>query len=131
MYPLDATKETFEVVEIVGIPGLFTTERVARSTVPQGMYLYEMQTSEDDWSQPCLLGRRIMVEHFGTVLTASPINLPDTGYLDLKPGDFTMGTGADRLTVAGFEDRYLGRHLPARPTRTHKPKSHRVSVPAR
>ncbi len=131
MYPLDATKETFEVVEIVGIPGLFTTERVARSTVPQGMYLYEMQTSEDDWSQPCLLGRRIMVEHFGTVLTAGPIDLPDTGYLDLKPGDFTMDTGADRLTVAGFEDRYLGRHLPVRPTRTHKPKPHRASLPAR
>ena len=115
MYPLDATKETFEVVEIVGIPGLFTTERVSVMCAFRGYGL----------------GRRIMVEHFGTVLTASPINLPDTGYLDLKPGDFTMGTGADRLTVAGFEDRYLGRHLPARPTRTHKPKSHRVSVPAR
>ena len=131
MYPLDATKQTFDVVEILGIPGLFTVERVARSTVPKGMYLYEMQTSEDDWSQPSLLGRRIMVEHFGTVLTASPIDLPDTGYLDLKPGDFAMGNGSDRLTAAGFEDRYLGRHLPIRPTRAHKPKSHRASAPMR
>lgn len=107
MCPLDATKETFEAVEILGIPGLFTVERVSRATVPKGMYLYEMQTSEDDWSQPCLLGRHITVEHFGTVLTASPIDLPDTGYLDLKPGDFTQGSGADRLTVAGFEDRWI------------------------
>ena len=129
MYPLDATKQTFDVVEVLGIPGLFTVERVSRATVPKGMYLYEMQTSEDDWSQPCLLGRHITVEHFGTVLTASPIDLPDTGYLDLKPGDFAMGTGADRLTVAGFEDRYLGRHLHIRPTRAHKPKPHRASVP--
>lgn len=91
MYPLDATKQTFDVVEILGIPGLFTVERVARSTVPKGMYLYEMQTSEDDWSQPCLLGRHITVEHFGTVLTASPIALPDTGYLDLKPGGLFDG----------------------------------------
>lgn len=131
MYPLDATKQTFDVVEVLGIPGLFTVERVSRATVPKGMYLYEMQTDEEDWGRPCLLGRHITVEHFGTVLTASPIDLPDTGYLDLKPGDFSMGTGADRLTVAGFEDRYLGRHLPIRPTRAHKPKHHRASVPVR
>lgn len=131
MYPLDATKETFEAVEILGIPGLFTVERVSRATVPKGMYLYEMQTSENDWSQPCLLGRQIMVEHFGSVLTASPIDLPDTGYLDLKPGDFAMGNGTDRLTVAGFEDRYLGRHPPVRHTRARKPKPRRISAPAR
>lgn len=131
MYPLDATKETFEAVEILGIPGLFTVERVARSTVPKGMYLYEMQTSEDDRSQPYLLGRRIIVEHFGTVLTASPIDLPDTGYLDLKPGDFAMGNGSDRLTVAGFEDRYLGRHPPNRHARAHRTKPYRVSAPVR
>lgn len=129
MYPLDATKETFEAVEIIGIPGLFTTLRVNRATVPKGMYLYEMQTSEDDWSQPCLLGRRIMVEHFGTVLTASPIDLPGTGYLDLKPGDFTMGNGAERLTVAEFEAKYLGNQPPSRHTRPHKP--HRASAPVR
>ena len=129
MYPLDATKETFEAVEILGVPGLFTVERVNRATVPKGMYLYEMQTSEDDWSQPCLLGRRIMVEHYGTVLTASPIDLPDTGYLDLKPGDFDQGDGSDRLTVAEFEDKYLGRHPSARHRRGHK--FHRSNVPVR
>lgn len=129
MYPLDATKETFGAVEILGIPGLFTVERVNRATVPKGMYLYEMQTSEDDWSQPCLLGRRIMVEHYGTVLTASPIDLPGTGYLDLKPGDFDQGDGSDRLTVAEFEDKYLGRHPSARHRRGHK--FHRANVPVR
>ena len=72
MYPLDATKQTFDVVEVLGIPGLFTVERVSRATVPKGMYLYEMQTDEEDWGRPCLLGRHITVEHFGTVLTARP-----------------------------------------------------------
>lgn len=131
MYPLDATKETFEAVEILGIPGLFTVERVSRATVPRGMYLYEMQTDEEDWGRPCLLGRHITVEHFGTILTASPIDLPDTGYLDLKPGDFTMGAGSDRLTVAGFEDRYLGRHPLSGPVREYKSKPHRAGAPVR
>ena len=131
MFQIDARKEKLTLVEVFGRPALFTTERVNRATVPEGLHAYDMQTSEDDWGQPCLMGKHITVEHFGTVLTASPIDLPDTGYLDLKPGDFAMGTGSDRLTVAGFEDRYLGRHLPIRPVRAHKPKPHRASVPVR
>lgn len=119
MYPLNAATAQFETVKILGIPGLFTVERVSRATVPKGMYLYEMQTDERDWNQPCLLGRHITVEHFGTVLTASPIALGDNGYLDLKPGDFVMGNGYDRLTVAQFEDRCFGREAPSRQCRPH------------
>ena len=61
----------------------------------------------DDWSQPGLLGLHITVEHFGTVLTASPLPLPSGGYLDLAPGDFVQGQGAERLTAAEFEAKYL------------------------
>ncbi len=129
MYPIDAATEHFEAVEIVGIPGLFTTLRVNRATIPKGMYAYEMQTSEDDWGQPCLLAQHITVEHFGTVLTASPIDLPPSGYRDLNPGDFSQGSGAERLTVAEFEDRCFSRS-PARPQR-RRHKARAVSAPAR
>lgn len=107
MYPLDAEKERFEAVEILGIPGLFTTARVNRATIPPGMYAYDMQTSEKDWGLPGLLARRIIVEHFGTVLTASPVPLPESGYRDLEPGDFSEFNGAEHMTVAEFEAKYL------------------------
>lgn len=107
MYPLDAQKECFEAVEILGVPGLFTTERINRATIPKGMYAYDMQTCEEDWGRPGLLARWIMVEHFGTVLTASPILLPESGYRDLEPGDFSEFNGVEHLTAAEFEDKYL------------------------
>lgn len=107
MYPLDAMAIRFKAVEILGIPGLFTTERVNRATVPKGMYAYDMQTSAEDWTRPCLLARHITVEHFGTVLTASPIPLPESGYVDLSPGDLEERNGAEHLTVAEFEQKYL------------------------
>ena len=66
MSAVDARKEHYEAVEILGIPGLFTTLRVDRTTIPKGVYAYDTQTSEQDWSQPCLLARHITVEHFGT-----------------------------------------------------------------
>lgn len=129
MYPINATAERFEAVEVLGIPALFTVSRVDRSTIPKGMYLYEMQTSEDDWTQPCLLGRKIMVEHFGSILTASPIDLNERGYRDMAPGDFAQGDGSDRLTVVEFEDRCFGRQPPSRQRRPHRhPKVHAAPV---
>ncbi len=102
-YPLDAMAETFEVVHLLNRPALFTELRVDRATIPKGLYAYDMQVADDDWSRPCLLGRYISVEHFGTVLTAAPIKLNDEGYRDLSPEDFTMGTGAGRMTTLEFK----------------------------
>lgn len=107
MSAVDARKEHYEAVEILGIPGLFTTLRVDRATIPKGVYAYDMQTSEQDWSHPCLLARHITVEHFGTVLTASPVPIPPNGYLDLSPGDFEGQFCGERMTLADFEAKWL------------------------
>ena len=125
MYSVNAGTAQFAEVEILGVPALFTTLRVDRATVPKGMYAYDMQTDAEDWSQPCLLAQRILVEHFGTVLTASPLHLPEKGYLDLSPGDFKEQC-AGQLTIAEFEDKYLSpNYQPARPRsaakRRHSP----------
>ena len=118
MYPIDATQERMEAVEVFGVPGLFTTLRVNRATIPKGMYAYDMQTSEEDWSQPCLIARHITVEHYGTVITASPIELSETGYRDMEPGDFTQATRAEQLTIAEFERKHLApKPSPPRPKR--------------
>lgn len=119
MNAINASKEQFEAVEILGIPGLFTTERIDRSTVPQRMYAYDMQTSSEDWGLPGMIAHHITVEHFGTVLTASPVPLPQNGYLDLSPSDFDEKGGAEHLTVAEFEAKWLSseRHPPMRPSR--------------
>ena len=135
MNPINASTERFEAVEILTVPGLFTSQRVDRTTLPPWMHLYEMQTDPDDWSQPCLLGRHITVEHFGTVLTASPLPLPPSGYVDLAPGDFDERQGAERLTAAEFEAKCLdpnyqpSKVLPRHPSNRAKRPLHRV--PAR
>lgn len=130
MYSVNANNERFEAVEILGIPGLFTTQRIDRASVPQWMYAYDMQTSPEDWSQPCLIARRITVEHFGTVLTASPVPLPQSGYLDLSPGDFDENGGVEHLTVAEFEEKWLSPdcRTPERPDGHRAARSRPVPV---
>ena len=52
MFQIDTKKEKLTLVEVFGRPALFTTERVNRGTVPEGLHAYDMQTSEDDWILP-------------------------------------------------------------------------------
>ena len=112
MFQIDAKKAKFTLVEVFGRPALFTTECINRATVPEGLHAYDMQTSEDDWDQPCLLGKHITVEHFGTVLVSSPIKLGENGYRDMEPKDFTMGMKSRLMTVAEFLAAYPPKEHP-------------------
>ena len=89
MMAMDIHKTRFEAVEICGVPALFTVERVRRSELPNGIFAYDMQTSEEDWSQPCLLA------------------------CHLTAGDFSWPSSTDRPTIAEFAQRH-GLHIKPR-----------------
>ena len=91
----NALSEQYEQVEVCGEPAMFTSSRIARETVPQGMYMYEVRHADEDWGEPCQLAKGIMVNHFGTIITSCPIELPSDGYRDFdfkKEWSFSAGT---------------------------------------
>ena len=106
MMAMDIHKTRFEAVEICGVPALFTVERVRRSELPNGIFAYDMQTSEED----------------GTVLTGQRIDLPENGYRDLAADDFSWPSTTDRPTIAEFAQRH-GLHI--------KPRCHAKTAPTR
>ena len=101
----NAMTAAFEEVTVYGQPALFTSLRVDRSTVPDGLHLYELRHADEDWNDPCQLARGILVNHYGTVLTREPIQLPVSGALELNAGDFNFSDG-DCRTVAAFQEKY-------------------------
>ena len=108
MYPVNAAVWRFSEAEVLGIPSLFTILAVERSTVPQGMYAYDIQLHQGETGKPYRLAPVLPERRLGTILTASPIDLPPAGALVLKPGDFFERPGGARLTVSEFEAKYLG-----------------------
>ena len=74
-YPIDVNEETFENVTVFDHPMLFTCLRCDRSTLPKGMYLYEVQHNNDGTGEPCEIAERILVNHLGTLITNCPIEL--------------------------------------------------------
>ena len=83
---VDATKEQFEHIEMFGKPALFTDARVDISTLPLGLYCYNLRGSDNDPGRPVTLELHVGVNHAGTVLTPQKIKIPESGYKRLKDG---------------------------------------------
>lgn len=92
----------FEEVTFQGIPALFTSLRVKGEDIPEGMYRYELR---EESGEVCQLSTFILVDHFGTLLTTQPIQLPFDACLNCEDADldFVMG---ECNTIQSFMEKY-------------------------
>lgn len=101
-----AGEEIFSEIMVLGKPALFHGMRIERDSVPKGLYLYEVRHDDDGFGDPVQIAKGIMVNHFGSILTRTPIKLPPDGYLDIDPQkDWDYG-GGENLTVKEFMEKY-------------------------
>lgn len=82
MIPVDAKSERFEEMELYDKRVLFSPLRIDRSTVPEGLHLYELRHGDDDWGDPVQVGKSVFVNHYGTILSPEPIKLDMLVMLD-------------------------------------------------
>ena len=80
-----AMNETYTEIEVLGKPALFHDMRIDRSTVPKGLFLYEVRHDDDGLGDPVQIAKGILVNHYGSILTREPLKLPSDGYLDIDP----------------------------------------------
>lgn len=95
--------DKYDVVQLPwdDIPALFVDGRVKRSLIPKGLYAYDLRGSDDDPGEPCNLEAHVVVNHAGTVITATEITIPECGYLDLGEGLNFLG---DSMTMSEFKE---------------------------
>ncbi len=75
---VNAKSEKFENVTVLGKPMLFTSLRVDKNTVPENLFVYEVRHDDDCTGIPCELAKWVMVNHWGTVISATPVELKET-----------------------------------------------------
>ncbi len=97
----------FEEVEVFGKPALFTCLRIDRETVPDGVYKYSIRHDDECQGEACELARRIVVNHWGDILTLNEIDLGDAGYLLMSDDDINYGVD-DIRTLNEFIKKYEG-----------------------
>lgn len=102
---LDALSQIYECVDINGINALFASERIERSTVPNGLHCYDVRDSDACDGNPCTIEDHVLVNHFGTIICKDA--LPMTNHNGDLCMDLTDKTGINFL--GGFKtiDEYL------------------------
>lgn len=79
-----AMTERYEEITVCGKPALFTSIRIKRDTIPDGLYAYDVRHDDECRGIPCEIAPFVMVNHWGTIILAEPLDLPDDGrrYID-------------------------------------------------
>lgn len=106
MSGVNAMYAHFEEVTVTGIPALFTPQRIDHTTVPTGMFQYEIRHDDVDWCDPGQLAKGVMVNFYGTLLTSNPVQLGADGKLDFEPFQFVYEDSSGAVTIP----QYLGKH---------------------
>lgn len=79
---LNALEESFEEVTVFDHPMLFGCFRVARDTVPEGLYFYEVRHDDGMQGDPVEIAEWILVNHWGTLISNKPIHLERSASVD-------------------------------------------------
>ncbi len=77
-YGWNAMTEEFEEVTVLDRPMLFACGRIDRSTVPKGLYVYDVRHDDGQQGLPVEIAEHILVNHWGTLLSSRPIRLLGT-----------------------------------------------------
>ena len=72
--------EEYQLIELFGQPALFTDSRITNADIPKGLYCYHLRET-DDGNCFGLIEAYVVVNHGGSVITKSPIDLNGEGYV--------------------------------------------------
>lgn len=97
MSAVNASEITYEGFSIFGREALFTNYRIDRSTVPEGLYAYDLRDECD--GEICQLKSHVLVNHWGTILVREPFEGAAEG-IEVTPDDY--GYEGETLTLAEF-----------------------------
>lgn len=72
--------QKFESIILFDKPVLFTEKRIPSSSIPKGIYQYEVRQDDDCRGIMCEIGKWILINHWGTILSSKEIKLDSDGY---------------------------------------------------
>ena len=75
----DKSVLNFQEIRIFGRPALYTEKRISQIELPDNIYKYECQHDDDQQGFITMIGKKIIVNFWGTILTTRKIEL-DGGY---------------------------------------------------
>ena len=105
-----ANDEQYQEIELFDKPGLFSNGRIARDTLPEGVYCYDLRGSDYDPGDPIYVEDRVGVNHAGSVILAEPLDLSKEGYLRLTEEEGLNFVGCFSTLAQFLQEQKKDRH---------------------
>lgn len=102
----DISKELFEPINLFGKLVLFTPSRINTEDIPNGIYRYELRHDDECQGIICQISTRILVNHWGTILSNKPIKLDSDGYRDIDEDKDIEYLSSPAITIAQYQKRF-------------------------
>ena len=91
---LDMEAPKYQMAEIMGQEVLFSNGHFDRENLPEGLYCYDLR--EGDSGYAATVEPSVTVNHFGSILTTQPIEMPEQGRIELtKENGLSFGDGGE------------------------------------
>lgn len=102
------SQKKYQEATLFDIPVLFENGRVSQSTLPDGIYRYDLRGYDSDPGLPYAVEEKVIVNHAGTILTAVPLDVSEKGYLRLgEEMDFSGGMAS----IQEYQEKMKSREL--------------------
>ena len=100
---IEINYEKYDLVELFGKPALFTSERLSPAKIPSGLYVSHVRGDDETTGGFAELAPRVLVNHFGSIVTKEPIDFGKDGYIAFTDDTEPNFTGQS-VTMREFLD---------------------------
>ena len=97
---INIKSESYQLIELLGKPALFSNSRITPKDIPQGLYCYDLRHS-DDGNHFCSVEPKVIVNHGGSIITKEPLTFGEEGFLALSEETEPNFSG-QVLTISDF-----------------------------
>ena len=95
--------DKYDLIELFGKPALFTNERLTKADIPLDLYLCHVRGDDETTGGFAELAPRVLVNHFGSIITKEPVNFGKEGYIPFTEDTEPNFTG-QLITLRDFID---------------------------
>ena len=95
----------FQEIKIFGRPALYTEKRISQNELPDNIYRYECQHDDDQLGIITMIGEKIMLNFWGTILINGKIELDD-GYRMIDEDRDIEFLNKPMISISDYLDKY-------------------------
>ena len=95
-----ANEEVYEIIQVFHNEMLFTPSRIKRSSLPDNVYLYEVQYDDDNIGNPEIIKEHVICNFFGSLLSRQRLKMLENDCILINENSNWTYSGITGITLS-------------------------------